>query len=222
MSRHTYNKNKPSFINKTFWILVLICSGVVAYGVYVYIQDINESDRIRASRTSTSPENVQLTEEEEETENVPPETEEDAFEQLDDEIEASVKKNLVSSADETAGPDTREEMSINISFSSYNRDKQTYSLGVIFTNGSTETVSGCSLEIQTSPENAVTQTVASINQHNASGCRFNNIVLNGLTEPSNGNPWQVIVRGSDNSGNEITSLEREVYSLAGLDGLIDG
>ena len=221
MSRHTYNK-KPSFINKTFWLLVLICSGVVAYGVYVYIQDINESDRLRAIQTDSTTESVQLTETEEETSVSSADTEEEAaFEQLDDEVELSVKTNLALSIDKTSPSDVPREMTMDISFSSYNQTEQTYSLGVIFTNSGAGTVDSCSLEIQASPENTATQTVQSVNQRNAGGCRFNNITLDSLPDSSTIEPWRIVIKGFDSSLNTIISLERDVSSLADLNNLIN-
>ena len=220
MSRHTYNK--PSFLNKTFWLLVLVCSGVVAYGVYVYIQDINESDRLRAIQSDSNVESVRPTETEEETPVSSAITEEEAaFEQLDNEVELSVKKNLALSIDETSSSDTPSEVTMNISFSSYDQTEQTYSLGVIFTNDGTNTVNSCSLEIQASLENTITQTVQSVNQRNASGCRFNNVALDSLPDPSNANPWRIIIRGFDDLHSAVLSLEKDVSSLINLNGLIN-
>ena len=220
MSRHT--SNKPSFINKTFWLLVLICSGVVAYGAYVYIQDINESDRLRAIQTDSNSESVQTLGTEEETPVSSTDTEEEAaFERLDDEVELSVKTNLALSIDEASSSGVPKEMTMDISFSSYDQAEQTYSLGIIFANDDTNTISSCSLEIQASPEDTATQTVQTVNQRNASGCRFNNVILDSLPDPSNANPWRIVIVGFDNSHSTVISLERNVSSLANLNNLIN-
>ena len=201
-------------------MLVLICSGVVAYGVYVYIQDINESDRLRTVQTDSTVEKIEPVETEDDDLPSLADTEEAAFEQLDSEVEASVKTNLAQSIDETPSSTTDREMTMSVSFSSYDQAERTYSLGVIFTNNDVAAVSNCSLEIQASLEDSVTQTVQSIDQRNASGCRFNNVALDELPDPSGSNPWSIAIKGFNDSNPDVISLEKNVSSLVALNNLV--
>ena len=41
-----YRNNRKSSFNKIFIILTMACLGIVAYGIYMYIQDINQSDKL--------------------------------------------------------------------------------------------------------------------------------------------------------------------------------
>ena len=215
-----YRNNRKSSFNKIFILIIIACLGIVAYGIYMYIQDVNQSDKLHALNKAEDSKIVTLPEEggigdSESTD----EGSETSFEDLDNEVADQAKTTLLQSATQEPASADLEAMTMSISFSSYDQEEQALSLGVVFTNN-INLVSSCSIEIQASPDHTITQTVQIVEQRSTSGCRFNNISLSSLPSPSGDNPWQITVQGQNNFNLALTSLERDVTSLTELNNLI--
>ena len=215
-----YRNNRKSSFNKIFISLIIACLGIVAYGIYMYIQDVNQSDKLHALNKAENSKIVTPAEEDgigssESTD----EGSETSFEDLDNEVADQAKTTLLQSATQEPASADLEAMTMSISFSSYDQEEQALNLGVVFINN-INLVSGCSIEIQASPDHTITQTVQIVEQRSTSGCRFNNISLGSLPSPSGDNPWQITVQGHNNFNLALTSLERDVTSFTELNNLI--
>ena len=216
-----YQNNRKSSFNKLFTILTIACLSVVAYGVYMYIQDVNESDKLHElNKAQKDAETLELSEEDGIEGSEAAENPAANFETLDNEIADRAKTTLLQLEAQEPGSADLEKIAMSISFSSYDQEEQALSLGVVFYN-SANLISNCSIKIQASAGNTIAQTVQIVEQRNTSGCRFNNISLSTLPLPSNDNPWQITVKGRNNSNLAITSLERDITSLAELNALIN-
>ena len=215
-----YRNNRKSSFNKIFIILTMACLGIVAYGIYMYIQDINQSDKLHELKKAEDSKIVTLPEEDSigDSESID-EGSETSFKDLDNEVADQAKTTLLQSATQEPASADLEAITMSISFSSYDQEEQALSLGVVFINN-INLVSSCSIEIQASPDHTITQTVQIVEQRSTGGCRFNNISLSSLPSPSSDNPWQITVQGHNNFNLALTSLERDATSLTELNNLI--
>ena len=215
-----YRNNRKSSFNKIFIILTMACLGIVAYGIYMYIQDINQSDKLHELKKAEDSKIVTLPEEDSigDSESID-ENSETSFEDLDNEVADQAKTTLLQSATQEPASADLEAITMSISFSSYDQEEQALNLGVVFINN-INLVSSCSIEIQASPDHTITQTVQIVEQRSTSGCRFNNISLSSLPSPSSDNPWQITVQGHNNFNLALTSLERDATSLTELNNFI--
>lgn len=200
---------------------ILACVLLVGYGVYVYVQDSKSSplpvDKTPAVAGKNSPEEepADATEREE--------TPGNSLEALDEELESETKAKLAEEIEEKPSYSSpgASQVAMEISFSNHDSVAETLTIGFVFVNDKEKNLSSCSLEVTSGLSRITTQRSNIIGQHATSGCRFNNISLTALPDPSTANPWTIIVHGNDAVGNSLVSLKRSVYSIEGLGSLIN-
>ena len=217
--------NRPSSarstINKTFSLFIVACLLLTIYGIYIYIQDSNDSSVPAPTQTPIGNIPAADTEESTGTEEEPPEN----FQVLDERVENDVKTNLSEEATRSPEEDiiksTTAPITMSVSFSNYDQDKETLKIGLMFINDQEKIVSSCSLEITAHSEQITFQKSNIIGQRGISGCHFNNINLGDLPEPSQSAPWRIIVQGNNAVDQNLVSLERDVFSIMDLNNLIN-
>ena len=206
-------------MRNTFIVIIMICLGVIAYGVYAYIQDNKNLEQ--ASKNEQNNNSRLFTEKETEREE---NNDEDtsSFRALDHEIERSAKINLINNEQsvDTSHSDNPPEINMTISFSTYKQAEKTFSAGIVIANNHTGTIQSCHLEINTASGQNIRQEVDIINQSTVSGCRFNEVDLSPLTTPSSTNFWQVAFEGNNISGDTSMVISREVTSFDELNSLM--
>ena len=213
--------NRPSsarsMINKFFYIFIIACLLLTAYGIYVYVQDSNASIVLEPRETIVEDSPVTELKEEEAPEN---------FQVLDKRVETDVKTSLLEKTTEHQKEesliDTHDPIIMDVSFSRYNQSQETFSAGFVLINDPEKIVSSCSLQIKTDAEQMTLQKSNIIGQHGVSGCRFNDIALSDLPAPSQTSPWKIIVQGNNTLDQNLVTLERDVFSTADLNNLING
>ena len=147
------------------------------------------------------------------------------FQQFDEDVANEIKSNLSGEEERKPGESGSSEntnmsnIDVEISFSLYNQDQQSLSVGLIFINDESMQVNSCSLKIQASSGQTNSQKPNIPGQHGASGCRFDNISLLSLGEPSRIDPWKITILGNNASGQSLVTLEKDVTSVADLSNL---
>ena len=214
-------RKKSSKINKLLILLAFVCLGIALFGAYTYVQDMRASDAVRltASNEKASGQSNETPEEDKLEEEAGDDEKEESFEDLDNEIESQVKLSLLESVSDQEAATPQSTPIMNISFNSYNPDKQAYSLGVVFVKEE-GAVKSCSLVIQSNKGNVSSQATKTAGQRDVSGCRFNDVELVSLAMPSKISPWRIIIRGHGSDGQAVVSLERNVLSTADLNSLL--
>ena len=206
-------------MRNTFIVIIMICLGVIAYGVYAYIQDNKNLEQ--ASKNGQSNNSKLFTEEVEGGENDNEDT--SSFLALDHEIERSAKINLINNEQLVATDHSDDPLEINmtISFSAYEQAEQAFSAGIIVANNHTGTIQSCNLEINTASGQNIRQEVDIVDQSTVSGCRFNDVDLSPLTDPSPTNFWQIAFEGNNISGDTSMVISREITSFNELNSLME-
>ena len=202
----------PTF-SKFFFIFILACLGLIAYGAYTYVQDRNSSNTSTVEEENDTP----LTSTIEDSPEII-----EGFQKLDEDIERDTKTNLAKEEMESEEPDVSSIPPVmNISFSYYNQSQGIFSIGIIFANNQSLEINNCILEIYIKNSQALNQRTKVVGQNNANGCRFNNISLKTLAPPSQTNPWKITLKGNNLFDNTLATLEKEILSLNDLSNLIN-
>ena len=210
-----------SLISKVFLVLIMACLALIAYGVYMYVQDHKDSNVPTLTSTESLDSLSESTKQEIEPESA------ESFQNLDDQIKHNAKANLMVvekiMQDEEDLTNISATIAMDISFSSYDPIKRTFNVGIVFMNDQAMSINNCSLEIQVDSSQIASQETDVVGQYGASGCRFNDVVLNlnNLPEPSQLRPWRVTIKGNNQENHELATLERNILSINDLAALIN-
>lgn len=211
------NKTPPvrkSFFSKLFLAFSLACLGLISYGVYIYIKDMNSPVVIPASTPLVPFDDSDVAKEDPVVDN---------FQSLDVETEHRVKTNLANEEllqNEEINPLLIGSIDLNITFNAYNPVSRTFNTGITITNDPLMTADSCSLEIKDPTGEKATQKTNVVGWQGVSGCRFNNLDLSSLPAPNDVNHWTITIEATNNNNLKLATLERDISSLDSLNTLL--
>ena len=217
------NSPKPT-ASGLFKLFILACLIFVGYGVYVYIQDAQDNQP--PSKASQNDKTV--TDQADSEEASPSEGEQtsdvavdDSFQQLDRQVERDIKDKLIQEMEtETPAPPTNPSNGfISVTFSQYDQTEETLSLGIGFNVDAGEDVETCQVVIQSGNHSVQQQTPARNQSGSSGGCRFNNINLSALPNPSPSQAWQIKISIHDRNGEDLSVLNKSLSSITDIDNL---
>lgn len=218
-------KNSPkSTASGLFKLFILACLIFVGYGVYVYIQDAqdnqlsSEASQNDESTTDEADSEETALSEEEQTSGI---AIDDSFQQLDRQVERDIKDKLIQEMDtETPAPSTNPSNGfISVTFSQYDQAEETLSMGIGFNAETGDDVETCQIVIQSGSHSVQQQTPARNQSDSSGGCRFNNINLSALPDPSISQAWQIKISIQDRNGEDLSVLNKPLHSITDIDNL---
>lgn len=201
-------------LTKIFIFFIVICLGIIGYSAFTYIQDRtgteqegSKTDQTTDDQDQTSPpEDTPDSEDQEPTED-DPDNNTQGIDQLSQSISENVKKEI-SSSDQ---PQTQTSgVGLNyftISFSKYNQTKNSISLGLVL---KFQTSQNCHIKITSEDGQVLSTTVDTLTNQGVSGCRFNNLSLKSLPEPTSDAPWSIVLTVTDAEDENLAVIRKTV------------
>ena len=203
--------------SKIFFLSVAICMGIIIYAAYTYIQD---KDNIKINRETPATDGSKTPEEKpkEATDNTGDkddknDTTEDSsapavtnnIDQLSDSIADEVKKELTQSEQS----DNNALNYFNVSFVDYDEEQKQLNLGL---TSDIMSKKKCSIEIENEQNQLLSETVPAMANQAITGCRFKNLDLSNLDEPSDNNKWQITLTAKDDNNDSLAYIKKDITS----------
>ena len=216
--------SKRNFKSTLFALFALACLAFVSYTVYTYIQDTKDdppsaqaaNDQESAKQAATALEDGLPVGSDSASQQ---EQEDQKLARLNEQTTNDAKNTIVADVDqvEDAASLTLAELAVSVSFASY--VNQELSLGLTFPQPANLSVGGnCLLTITDSSE-VVQSSVIVMHQPqtSVSGCRFNQINLSSLSEPTPDNGWHLLIQIYNKDQTVVlSSLSKDILSLSEL------